>query len=97
MSIPHIEALALPIEVEQTTSEPTPIWLYISRMRPVYTNNFAPVWVQLSLIRKLAGRDINTPGTSTVASSKTSIFRILFLESSCLNLLDSMCLEAVRL
>ena len=26
LSIPHIKALALPILVEQTTSEPTPIW-----------------------------------------------------------------------
>jgi len=26
LPIPHIEALALPILVEQTTSEPTPIW-----------------------------------------------------------------------
>ena len=25
LSIPRIEALALPIEIEQTTSEPTPI------------------------------------------------------------------------
>ena len=38
LPVPHIEALALPIKVEQTTSEPTPIW-YISARQYGYSKD----------------------------------------------------------
>lgn len=31
LSIPHTEALVLPIKIEQTTSEPTPIWVLLPK------------------------------------------------------------------
>jgi len=41
LSVPLSEALALPIVVEQTTSEPTPIWIIILRKmwRPILHGN----------------------------------------------------------
>lgn len=46
LSIPHIEALALPIIVEQTTSEPTPIWIYKLHAETDVHINIAPNKIQ---------------------------------------------------
>ena len=46
LSIPHIEALALPIIVEQTTSEPTPIWIYKLHAETDVHINIAPNRIQ---------------------------------------------------
>ena len=50
LSFPFPEALALPNHVEQTTSEPTPIWI-IATIRDLYKQRIVPERIQFVLTR----------------------------------------------
>ncbi len=60
----------MPIKVEQTTSEPTPIWKYAYRKETHINISIASVKGQPMPTRSLRG-DITTPGASTLAMFKT--------------------------
>ena len=71
MSIPQLEALALPIIVEQTTSE-AHADMKNQTMRGTYTQSHCTLTgVQQWLALWPHGVDIITPGASTVAKFKT--------------------------
>jgi len=81
LSIPRTEALALPIVVEQTTSEATPyedspttLNLHIREILHPYGYNYP--FVGTRRLRKI------TPGTSTVAKFKTTIVNLLDYSTS---------------
>lgn len=81
LSIPRVEALALPIIVEQTTSEATPYEdspttrnLHIREMLHPYGYNYP--FAGTCRLRKI------TPGTSTVAKFKTIISNLLDYDTS---------------
>ena len=70
----YSKALALPISVEWTTSEPTPYEFSLRNMLHTCTKHIAPVWVQLSLCTNKCGCEKSHPRTSTVAISVTEIW-----------------------
>lgn len=69
LSVPRTEALASPNSIEQTTTEPTPIWTIHYSFRDLYKQwYYAHIRAQHMLTRS-HGRVIKiTPGASTVAT-----------------------------
>ena len=80
LSIPRVEALALPIVVEQTTLEPTPIW------KPVPLKTFINIWLHPKgynlCLQGFHGMDIITPGTSTVDHIRDNNYEFARFDSS---------------
>ena len=70
LSVPRTEALALPIMVEQTTSEPTPIWKIESAWN-IYAKTHCTQKGTMKACKEPYGIDIITPGASTVAEFMT--------------------------
>ncbi len=80
LSVPRIEALALPIKVEQTTSEPTPIRYISARQYGYSKDTIRPIRVQYILTLTILTVNKPHPGHLPSPQLKTLI----------LNLQDSM-------
>ena len=76
MSVPRIEALALPNHVEQTTSEPTPIWINYNPKETDVNITLHPSGIQSVLKRSQRGI-LSHPRTSTLTMFKTWFTRTL--------------------
>ena len=81
LSIPRVEALALPIVVEQTTLEPTPIWKSCPH-RDLYSIIDHIQQDTIYAYKAFTGFDIVTPGTSTVDHIRDNNYEFARFDSS---------------
>ena len=81
LSIPRVEALALPIVVEQTTLEPTPIWKSCPH-RDLYSIIDHIQQDTIYAYKAFTGFDIITPGTSTVDHIRDNNYEFARFDSS---------------
>ena len=80
MSVPRIEALALPNPVEQTTSEPTPIWITISTKTK--QANTIPQTGIVHAYKVSAGVMLSHPGHLPLTIFKTGFWNLLDFDAS---------------